>query len=45
MNFREAMEYQAQFAETSSAPITARVCRALADAIDDSTETGRRVLA
>jgi hypothetical protein len=44
MNFRQAMEYQAQFGDTNAAPITARVCRALAEAIDDSSETGRRVL-
>ncbi|MDB5715507.1 MAG: hypothetical protein JWO15_2904 [Sphingomonadales bacterium] len=44
MNFPEAMEYQAQFGDTNDAPITARVCRALAVAIDDSTTTGARVL-
>src|ERR1700712_2999210 len=44
MNFREAMEAQAQFGDTNDAPITARVCRALADAIDDSSVTGGRVL-
>jgi hypothetical protein len=44
MNFREAMEYQAQFGDTNGAPITARVCRALADAIDDSSATGARTL-
>lgn len=44
MNFRQAMEYQAEFGDANAAPITARVCRALAEAIDDSSETGRRVL-
>jgi hypothetical protein len=44
MKFRQAMEYQADFCENSGAPITARVCRALAEAIDDGSETGERAL-
>ncbi|AYJ86489.1 DUF2332 family protein [Sphingomonas paeninsulae] len=44
MNFRQAMEYQAQFCENSGAPITARVCRALAEAIDSKSATGARAL-
>jgi hypothetical protein len=44
MNFREAMEYQAKFGDTNGAPITARVCRALADAIDTGSATGARAL-
>jgi hypothetical protein len=44
MKFRQAMEYQADFCQNSGAPITARVCRALAEAIDNSSATGIRAL-
>jgi hypothetical protein len=45
MNLSQAMEYQAQFGDANGAPITARVCRAVSNALDDNSETGRRVLA
>jgi hypothetical protein len=44
MTFEEAMAFQAEFCERGGAPITARVCRALATGLDRSTATGRRVL-
>ena len=44
MTFDEAMEFQAAFCDRSSAPITARVCRALATALDRTSVTGRRVI-
>lgn len=44
MTFAEAMVSQAEFCERSAAPIAARVCRALAGAIDRSSETGTRAL-
>lgn len=43
MHFRQAMEYQAKFGDANDAPITARVCRAIAEAIDDTSVTGTRV--
>lgn len=44
MKFHQAMEYQAEFCENSGAPITGRVCRALAAAIDGDSATGERAL-
>ena len=41
---RESFHIQAGYCEAMAAPITARVCTALADALDRGTETGRRVL-
>jgi hypothetical protein len=43
MTFGEAMQFQADFCERSSAPVTARACRALAAGLDRTTATGRRV--
>lgn len=39
-----AFEGQAAYCDSNDAPVTARLCRAMAAAIDDSTTTGRRVL-
>lgn len=44
MTFEEAIAFQAQFCDGAGAPITARVCRALAAGLDRSSVTGRRVL-
>ena len=44
MTFEEAMEFQAEFCDRSGAPITARVCRSLAAALDRTTLTGRRAI-
>ncbi len=44
MTFDEAMTFQAEFCEAGGAPITARVCRALAAGLDRSTATGRRAI-
>jgi hypothetical protein len=41
---RESFHVQAAYCEAMAAPITARVCVALADALDRDSETGRRVL-
>jgi hypothetical protein len=43
MRFVEAMTFQADFCAGGGAPITARACRALAEALDRTTATGRRV--
>ncbi len=42
---RSAFLAQAGFCETMDAPLTGRVAGALAEALDNTTETGRRVLA
>ncbi|WP_294262332.1 DUF2332 domain-containing protein [uncultured Sphingomonas sp.] len=42
---RSAFLAQAGFCATMDAPLTGRVAAALAEALDDTTETGRRVLA
>lgn len=39
-----AFEGQAAYCDANDAPITARLCRAMAAAIDETTATGRRVL-
>lgn len=39
-----AFELQAAYCDANDAPITARLCRAMAAALDDGTATGRRVL-
>ena len=44
MTFEEAMAFQAAFCATNGAPVTARVCRALAAALDRDSMTGRRAL-
>jgi hypothetical protein len=44
MTFDEAMEFQAVFCDGAGAPITARVCRALAAGLDRSSITGACVL-
>jgi hypothetical protein len=41
---RESFHIQAGYCQAMDAPITARVCTALADALDRSSDTGRRVL-
>ena len=41
---RAAFDIQAGYCTAMDAPITARVCTALADALDRDSETGRRVL-
>lgn len=41
---RSAFLAQQGFCETMDAPLTGRVCGALADVLDDTTEAGRRVL-
>jgi hypothetical protein len=41
---RQAFHIQARYATEMAAPIVARVCAALADAVDRDTATGRRVL-
>ncbi|WBH17946.1 DUF2332 domain-containing protein [Sphingomonas radiodurans] len=41
---RESFHIQAGYCSAMAAPITARVATALADALDRSTQTGRRVL-
>jgi len=41
---RDAFEAQALYCDANDAPITARLCRAIAAAADESTETGRRIL-
>ena len=41
---RESFHVQAAYCEAMAAPITARVCVALADALDRDSEAGRRVL-
>lgn len=41
---RDAFERQALYCDANDAPITARLCRGVAAILDDSTETGRRVL-
>lgn len=41
----QAFEAQAQYCDANDAPITARLCRGIAAAIDAGTETGRRILA
>ena len=43
MTFDAAMQFQAEFCEQGGAPVTARVCRALAAGLDRTTATGRRV--
>lgn len=42
MNFHEAMASQAAYCDAHAAPVTARVCRTLAVALDRSSRTGRR---
>lgn len=44
MTFDEAMKFQGVFCDGANAPITARVCRALAAGLDRTSATGRRVL-
>lgn len=44
MTFEEAMAFQADFCAQGGAPVTARVCRALAAGLDRTTMTGRRVI-
>ena len=44
MTFQEAMEFQAAFCATNGAPITARVCRALAAGLDMASITGARAI-
>jgi hypothetical protein len=41
---RESFHVQAGYCAAMDAPITARVCTALAEALDRGSETGRRVL-
>lgn len=41
---RSALRWQADFCRKSDAPILARVCDALAECLDDTSATGRRVL-
>lgn len=41
---REAFHIQARYASEMAAPVVARVCTALAEAVDRDTATGRRVL-
>lgn len=41
---RESFHVQAGYCRAMDAPITARICTALADALDRTRETGRRVL-
>ena len=41
---RAALRWQAGFATQSDSPLTARVCAGLAEVLDRSSETGRRVL-
>jgi len=41
----QAFEFQAQYCDANDAPITARLCRAIAASADAATETGRRILA
>lgn len=43
MTFEEAMEFQAAFCDGSGAPVTARVCRALAAGLDRTSMTGQQV--
>jgi hypothetical protein len=40
----EAFAQQVQYCEANDTPITAAICRTLIAALDDTTETGRRVL-
>ena len=40
----EAFALQVQYCDANDTPITGEICRTLANALDDSTETGRRVL-
>lgn len=42
---REAFRLQAAYCETNGAPVTARICAALAEALSPDSATGRRVLA
>ena len=44
MTFDDAMAFQAAFCETGGAPVTARVCRALAASLDRTSATGRQAL-
>ena len=41
---RGAFEAQVVYCDANDAPITARLCRGIATAIDETTETGRRIL-
>lgn len=41
----QAFAFQADYCEANDAPITARLCRAIAASVDAATETGRRILA
>jgi hypothetical protein len=41
---RQHFVHQAASCETLGSPFTARLCRALAECLDDTTQTGRRVL-
>lgn len=41
----QAFTFQAEYCDANDAPITARLCRAIAMSVDDRTETGRRILA
>jgi len=41
---RQALRWQAAFCERSDAPVTARICTALADALDRASLTGARAL-
>ncbi len=40
----EALALQVQYCEANGTPVTAAICRTLAEALDNSTATGRRVL-
>lgn len=44
MTFADAMELQAAFCDSNGAPVTARACRALAEALDRTSTTGCKVL-
>jgi len=44
LTFEQAMTFQARFCDDAGAPLTARVCRALARALDGSSITGARAL-
>lgn len=44
MSVPAAFEGQAAYCVANDAPITAALCRSLIDALDETTETGRRVL-
>ncbi len=40
----QAFAFQAEYCDANDAPITARLCRAIAASVDAATETGRRIL-